>query len=160
MRDKQVVRIAGLFTEMKRIQTKKGETMCFATLEDFTDSMEIIIFPRVFYEHVNACVVDEAVVLQGRIDLQDDGAKLLVDKIWELSEYQPEYYIKVLPEKDTPATMDALRNVFQTYHGDHIVYLQLKGRWQKTGTNYWLQGSDDVRKALVSILGEAAVHIR
>ena len=160
VRDKQVVRIAGLFTEMKRIQTKKGETMCFATLEDFTDSMEIIIFPRVFYEHVNACIVDEAVVLQGRIDVQDDGAKLLADKIWELADYQPEYYIKVPPEKDTQATMDALGKVFKEYHGDHIVYLQLKGRWQKTGTNYWLRGSDDVRAALISILGEAAVHIR
>lgn len=157
--DKQVVRIAGLFTEVKRITTKKGETMCFATLEDFTDSLETIIFPRVFYEHVNQCVVDEAVVLQGHVDVQDDAVKLLVDNIWELADYQPEYYIKV-PDNLDEEKKQALHEAFQTYHGDQIVFLQIGGRWKKTGTNYWLKSGGDVREALASILGEDAVHIR
>ncbi len=159
VRDKQVVRIAGLFTEVKRITTKKGETMCFATLEDFTDSLETIIFPRVFYEHVNQCVVDEAVVLQGHVDVQDDAVKLLVDNIWELADYQPEYYIKV-PDNLDEEKKQALHEAFQTYHGDQIVFLQIGGRWKKTGTNYWLKSGGDVREALASILGEDAVHIR
>ena len=157
--DKQVVRIAGLFTEVKRITTKKGETMCFATLENFTDSLETIIFPRVFYEHVNQCVVDEAVVLQGHVDVQDDAVKLLVDNIWELADYQPEYYIKV-PDNLDEEKKQALHEAFQTYHGDQIVFLQIGGRWKKTGTNYWLKSGGDVREALAAILGEDAVHIR
>lgn len=159
VRDKQVVRIAGLFTEVKRITTKKGETMCFGTLEDFTDNIEAVIFPRVFYEHVNQCVVDEAVVLQGHVDVQDDAVKLLVDNIWELADYQPEYYIKV-PDNLDEEKKQALHEAFQTYHGDQIVFLQIGGRWKKTGTNYWLKSGGDVRAALASILGEDAVHVR
>ena len=133
--------------------------MCFATLEDFTDNLETIIFPRVFYEHVNQCVVDEAVVLQGHVDVQDDAVKLLVDNIWELADYQPEYYIKV-PDNLDEEKKQALHEAFQTYHGDQIVFLQIGGRWKKTGTNYWLKSGGDVREALAAILGEDAVHIR
>ena len=158
--DKQVVRIAGLFTEMKRITTKKGETMCFGTLEDFTDTLETVIFPRVVYDHVNQCVVDEAVVLQGHVDIQEDETKLLVDDIWELASYQPEYYVKIPPEKDGQATYNALSAIFKKYHGTQVVFLQMNGRWRKTSASHWLQGGADVRKALTTILGEDAVHVR
>ena len=45
-------------------------------------------------------------------------------------------------------------------NGDQIVFLQIGGRWKKTGTNYWLKSGGDVRAALASILGEDAVHVR
>ena len=48
VRDKQVVRIGGMLTEAKRITTKKGDTMCFATDDDFTDSNEDTVFQRTY----------------------------------------------------------------------------------------------------------------
>ena len=46
--DGQTVKIGGLIVNAKRINTKNGDMMCFAAVEDFTGQIEIIVFPRVF----------------------------------------------------------------------------------------------------------------
>ena len=88
VRDKQVVRIGGMLTEAKRITTKKGDTMCFATIEDFTDSIEVTVFPRTFYQNMNLLVPDTPVVVQGHIDMTDETVKLIADSVWALKDYR------------------------------------------------------------------------
>ena len=48
-KDKQLVRVAGLVAKVKRISTKKGDTMAFVTLEDYTRDIETIVFSDLFY---------------------------------------------------------------------------------------------------------------
>ena len=160
VQDRQVVRVGGMFTELKRITTRKGETMCFATLEDFTDSLEVTVFPRTFYDHVNLLAVDTAVVVQGHVDMADDGVKLLADRLWPLDSYRLAYYVKIPAEKDVQETYDALEELFQAHHGDSVVYLFAGGRWRKTGAKDWLREGADVKQALEDLLGRDTVHLR
>jgi DNA polymerase-3 subunit alpha len=157
---KQVVRVAGMLTEVRRITTKKGDTMCFAVLEDFADPLELVVFPKAFYRAVDLLVVDTPVVVQGKADVTEDGVKLLVDAVWPLDTYQLTYYIKLLPEKDNAATHQALEQVFQKYHGDHVTYLFTQGRWQKQLGNHWLEDKAEVKAALEEIAGKDMVHLR
>ena len=113
-----------------------------------------------FYDHVNLLAVDTAVVVQGHVDITDDGVKLLADNLWPLASYQLTYYIKIPESKESQETRDALKELFQAYHGDRVVYLQMGGRWQKTGANYWLREGDDVRAAFEQLLGSDTVHLR
>lgn len=53
LQDRKRVRLGGLLASARRTSTKKGDTMCFAVLEDFTHSIEVVVFPKVFYENVN-----------------------------------------------------------------------------------------------------------
>ena len=160
VKDKQLARVAGMVTAAKRITTKKGETMCFITLEDFTDSLEITVFPRIFYQHVNLLVPDMPIVVQGRVDLTDDGAKLLADSIWSLEEYLPEYYLTIAPELANTDTYEKLKAVFAGHHGAHAVYMHANGRWRKAGEQYWLDGSPEAYTAIAEILGKGAVRVR
>lgn len=160
VQDRQVVRVGGMFTELKRITTRKGETMCFATLEDFTDSLEVTVFPRTFYDHVNLLAVDTAVVVQGHVDMTDDGVKLLADRLWPLDSYRLAYYVKIPAEKDVQETYDALEELFQAHHGDSVVYLFAGGRWRKTGAKDWLREGAGVKQALEDLLGRDTVHLR
>ena len=41
------LRVAGLIVSIKELITKKGSRMAFATLEDLTDSVDLVIFPDV-----------------------------------------------------------------------------------------------------------------
>ena len=83
VKDKQVVRIGGMVTEAKRITTRKGDTMCFLTIEDYTERLEVTVFPRVFYVNTAVLVPDMPLIIQGRVDVDDDaGVKLLADKVW------------------------------------------------------------------------------
>lgn len=157
--DKQLVRIGGMLTEAKRITTKKGETMCFATLEDYTERIEVTVFPRVFYQNVNLLVPDAAVVIQGKTDIADEQVKILADRIWSLAEYLPEYYLQ-LPDEGTAAKRAALQKIMQEHHGTQTVFLQSGGRWQKLAPEFGLDDSDEVLEKLVALLGDKAVKKR
>lgn len=159
VRDKQMVRIGGMLTETKRITTKKGETMCFATLEDYTQSIEVTVFPRIFYQNVNLLMPDTAVVIQGKIDISEDGVKILADHFWSLTEYLSEYYLQI-PEKGATAIKVALQEIMREYHGKQPVFLHSNGCWQKIGAEFWLDDSDEVLEKLIELLGKNAVKKR
>ena len=133
--------------------------MCFATLEDYTEQLEVTVFPRTFYQHVNLLVPDMPVVIQGKVDVNDDGVKVLADRLWSLQEYQPEYYL-TLPEGEAAAEVQTrLKEVMAQRPGNHVVYIH-QGRWQKLGNEFGLDGSDETLKALKDLLGEGAVKKR
>ncbi|MCR5757113.1 MAG: DNA polymerase III subunit alpha [Selenomonas sp.] len=157
VKDKQTLRIAGLVSECKRITTKKGETMCFVTLEDYTEQMEITVFPRLFYQCMNVLLPDSPVVIQGKADTKDDTVKLLADKIWPMADYQPEYYL--MPASNDEQLMTALKELMAKHHGENDVYLY-QGRWQKLGESYRLDNQEETLKALEALLGKKAVKKR
>ena len=162
LRDGQLVRIGGLLTIAKRIATKKGDTMCFAALEDFTHSIEVIVFPRVFYQNVNILVPEQALMVQGKVNLTDDGAKILADNICTLDEYQPDYYITLHESQENESTYAALKEIFSRYHGSHVVYLHLVDRRQriKTEPQFWLDGTAQAEAAIEMLLGKGTVRQR
>ena len=160
VRDRQLVRVAGTIAEAKRITTKKGDTMCFLTLEDFADRIEVTVFPRAFYQSSTILSQDVPVVVQGHIDLTDDTPKILAERIYPIEEYKPEYYLTITQELDRKETYDALRDIFARYPGKHAVYLQTHGRWQRASESCWLRDGKDTRSELAAVLGGCNVQRR
>jgi len=62
------VRIAGLVREVRRVVTRKGQIMAYATLEDLTGSVDVVLFPRVFEQVRLLFEPDKVVVVQGKVD--------------------------------------------------------------------------------------------
>jgi len=62
------VRVAGLVREVRRVVTRKGQIMAYATLEDLTGSVDIVLFPRVFEQARLLFEPDKVVVVQGKVD--------------------------------------------------------------------------------------------
>ena len=62
------VRVAGLVREMRRVVTRKGQIMAYATLEDLTGSVDVVLFPRVFEQTRLLFEPDKVVVVQGKVD--------------------------------------------------------------------------------------------
>lgn len=162
VKDGQIVKLAGIIASAKRITTKKGDTMCFLQLEDFTQNIEVVVFPRVFYQNVNALVPDMPIVVQGRTNMTDTGNKIIADTVCLLDEYKPELRLHISAANDNEETFAALKDVFATYHGEHIVYLHLvdKRKLIKTEPRFWLNASAQAIEALENILGENSVQFR
>jgi DNA polymerase-3 subunit alpha len=62
------VRVAGLVREVRRVVTRKGQIMAYATLEDLTGTVDVVLFPRVFEETRLLFVPDKVLVVQGKVD--------------------------------------------------------------------------------------------
>ncbi|HVH63933.1 MAG TPA: DNA polymerase III subunit alpha [Candidatus Dormibacteraeota bacterium] len=62
------VRVAGLVREVRRVVTRKGQIMAYATLEDLTGTVDVVLFPRTFEQTRHLFEPDRVVVVQGKVD--------------------------------------------------------------------------------------------
>jgi DNA polymerase III subunit alpha len=77
-RDKEWVTVGGIVTESKRIRTRNGDHMMFATLDDLEGSVEMLVFGKALAEHEAALAVDQVVLVRGRVDHKEAGKTCLV----------------------------------------------------------------------------------
>jgi DNA polymerase III subunit alpha len=77
-RDKDLVTVGGIITEAKRIRTRGGDPMMFATLDDLAGAVEMIVFGKAISEHEAALAVDQVVLVRGRVDHKEAGNTSLV----------------------------------------------------------------------------------
>ena len=162
VQDGKTVRVGGMIVSAKRIATKKGDTMCFVTLEDYTNSIEVVVFPKVFYDSVNYLEPDSAVMISGKVNYTDEGIKILADRICPLAEYKQDYYLAINSTQENDAVFKAIKDVLQTHRGDHVVYIyySAKKKLIKTDNTWWMDGSKEAVDLLKEILGDDAVKAK
>jgi len=73
------VRVAGVITSLKKIFTKKGDSMLFAKIEDNKGGVEILVFPKVLERDPHLWRVDNIIVCAGKISEKDDESKIICD---------------------------------------------------------------------------------
>lgn len=80
--DKQRVDICGIITAKTVKPTKNGASMAFATAEDKTGDIELVIFPKIFSESAHVVMKDTPVCVRGDISAEEGKApKILVSEI-------------------------------------------------------------------------------
>jgi DNA polymerase-3 subunit alpha len=72
------VTVGGIIVEAKRIRTRNGDHMMFATLDDLSGAVEMLVFGKALAEHEAALAVDEVVLVKGRVDHKEAGKTCLV----------------------------------------------------------------------------------
>jgi DNA polymerase-3 subunit alpha len=77
-RDKDWVTVGGIVTEAKRIRTRNGDHMMFATLDDLEGSVEMLVFGKALAEHEAVLAVDRVLLVRGRVDHKEAGKTCLV----------------------------------------------------------------------------------
>jgi len=79
--DQAKVTLGGILQGSRRVITRAGSTMLVANLEDLQGTVEVVVFPKVFQETVNAWSDDAVVLVSGRVDHRDEEAKLLCEVV-------------------------------------------------------------------------------
>ncbi|QEM67598.1 DNA polymerase III subunit alpha [Geobacter sp. FeAm09] len=74
------VRVCGIVSAFREIPTKKGDRMCFATIEDLTGSVEITVFPDTYLETSSLLKSDDPLLVTGKLEKTEKGAKILVSR--------------------------------------------------------------------------------
>ena len=82
--DHKEVVVGGLVSGMKRAMTRSGSAMAFITLEDLTGSVEVVVFPRIYEQQAYTLKRDAVLLLRGKVDIEDQTAKLLCEEILPL----------------------------------------------------------------------------
>jgi len=72
------IRICGIVSAFREIITKKGDRMCFASIEDLTGSVEITVFSDIYANTSSLLKSDDPLFVTGKLERTEKGPKILV----------------------------------------------------------------------------------
>jgi DNA polymerase-3 subunit alpha len=182
-RDKDWVNAGGIITAAKKIRTRSGDPMMFATLDDLEGSVEILVFGKALAEYEGALGVDSVVIVRGRVDHKDADKTCLVVQTVEAFEPTPEeveqakaaaatrkvgplpLHVRITNAAELPHTIiDDLKSLLASYPGDCEVVLEVQmssgdPRRLKLGSSYKVATTPTLRAELEQVLGPAALAV-
>jgi len=83
----QQVILGGLVVGMRTITTRKGEPMCFLTLEDLTARVEVVVFPRAYARFRRLLVPDAVILVNGTVHNNNgEGNKVIGDYLSSITQ--------------------------------------------------------------------------
>lgn len=77
----ETVTVIGVIKNVRRITTKKGDSMAVATFEDIEDSIDMVVFPNTLASCSEWVEDDKIVRLTAKVDQRDQKLQLVVDDI-------------------------------------------------------------------------------
>ncbi|MBN1446518.1 MAG: DNA polymerase III subunit alpha [Bacteroidetes bacterium] len=87
--DGTVIRACGIISALRTKIDKRGRTMAFITLEDFTGKADCLVFADA-YEHSAADVAeDRPVVMTGKAEVSGDALRIVADEIIDIARAIP-----------------------------------------------------------------------
>jgi DNA polymerase-3 subunit alpha len=132
--DEQPVRVGGLIRTCKLLKSKKGDSMAFITLEDVLDSVEVVVFPETYARTHTLLSSTEAVIIQGTVQKDERGAKIIAESIDLLPEAREKYTESIKMELKaaiiTRQRLEALKKICYQFHGTCplLITLHFPGR--------------------------------
>jgi len=70
-----------LVVSARTLLTKSGEKMAFVKLEDKTDSIEAVIFPRLFKEHSLIIAPGNCLLVKGKVSIRNGETTLAIEEL-------------------------------------------------------------------------------
>jgi DNA polymerase III subunit alpha len=168
------VTVGGIVAACKKIRTKSGSQMMFATLDDVEGQVEMLVFKADQSESAAAVIEPDAIVLvRGRLDHKDRGETKLV--VQEAERFEPDQAeiekassaanapaeplrLRIDAEKWTPGLLEELKAVFEHHKGEADVHLAVTpGDGEPTklvlGDAFRVRNTSGLRAELGHVLG-------
>jgi DNA polymerase-3 subunit alpha len=171
------VTVGGIVTDCKKIRTKSGAQMMFATLDDVEAQVEMLVFKADQAESATVIAPDAVVLVRGRVDHKERGETKLV--VQEAERFEPDaeeiskataaraapsgpLLLTIDAHAFSPGLVDELKAVFEHHKGDSDVHLVMKTREGSTrslllGDEYRVRPSSGLRAELGHVLGPDAM---
>jgi DNA polymerase-3 subunit alpha len=168
-----------MITESKKIRTRTGSQMMFATLDDLDGSVEIVVFEKSLAAAEGVVANDAIVLVRGRVDHKEAGKVCVIvqdveafeptdaeiakakAQIAKIAATQPTAFKRRVDAAQLPASVvDDLRELFERYPGDMEFVLEMHTRTGlrrlKFGAGFKVKARDAGFKAeLEALLGPA-----
>jgi DNA polymerase III subunit alpha len=172
-KDGEWVTVGGMIAECKRIRTKKGDPMMFATLDDLEGQVELLVFNSAYAANADKVDLDKIVIVRGRVDHKEAGETKLVAQ--EVTPFEPtEEEIRQAAERavveevvrrltlevsgGVPAGfLDDLKEVVGHHPGEHELLLAVGQRRLLLGPEFRVSASSACRSELSGLQGASRV---
>jgi len=182
-RDGDWVKVGGMISASKKIKTRSGSTVMFATLDDLDGQVELLVFEKVILASEAALQTDQIVLVRGTVDHGENG-KVCV-KVADVTPFDPSeaeierardraaalaaaraprpVHLRVDAGRLPASVIDELKRIFDDFPGESEVVLEVYTstgtRKLRFGDGFKVNGRDAALKAeLHKVLGDAVLQ--
>jgi len=187
IQDEQKIVTAGIVSTIRQIFTKKNEPMMFVSIQDLSDSIEIVVFPRVLQKTHEIWQEGKPILIAGKISFRNDSQSILID--WAFDIETDEDFDEILKKAKQKITTNGttadvepvlkniwinlprffnseihsqIKEVLTTSTGQNKVYIaiQQNGSLRKIETDYKISYNEEVKNKLEKITGLGSVMVK
>jgi DNA polymerase III subunit alpha len=141
--DKGTVKIAGSISAFdKKLTRKEGKPFAILSVEDFTGSVEVMVWAEAFAKAAREIDKGKIVAIIGKLDKRDDGVRIVANEVGPLT---PRKSVKSLTidipmEKADEQRLVAIRDLVRQFPGIQPLYLRIRST---NGQEIRLRASSD-----------------
>ncbi len=161
------VTVGGVVVGLRTMLDKRGNTMAFITLEDFTGTVDGVIFGSVWPEVREHVRTDAGIFVQGKLDKRREAPSIKVDAIIPLAQAEGRLRVSVsidvVVEDTTEAMIVGLAELLSKHRGEDSVYYTFRRSADnavagpfKIGSHMKVRGGDGLKQEILALLGPSA----
>lgn len=167
--DGRMVTIGGTISRIKGTMTKKGQPMCYVTIEDYDGEVETVVFPSVWETVRPILAEDAAVAIRGRVQANERDVRVLAEEIIPLDKLRASapspagvLHLYIDAAHDSNEVSQRLAGLFQKHHGKTpvIMHMMRTGQEIHAAPKFYVNYSSEAERDFRMLLGERAVALR
>ncbi|MCX6135664.1 MAG: DNA polymerase III subunit alpha [Ignavibacteriales bacterium] len=163
------VRACGIVAGVKRKIDKKGNTMAFVTLEDFTGKADCIVFSDPFQKYAKILNPDSMVMVIGKGETTGDLLKILVNEVIPMENVRDRFTKSIALSVNLDVVSEQmvleLRTIMERHRGKCACYVSVLGGGLSKNSVYLLKNlsvepSAQFLRLVKQLLGPASVRLQ
>ena len=168
LKSERSVGVAGIISQLRPLMTKKGSPMAVIPLEDRGGTIDAVVFPEAYTRYRSIVEVGQLVVVNGRLEKDDESSKLTASQIrtlqtvTEVPDRTLEVHLTTPPH--TKEILKDLAHLFSKYPGASPVSItinlkdRLAVRVKTSRVQTKVDASDSLVTEIESLCGEGSAR--
>jgi len=150
----RIYTVIGILNDAREIITKNGKRMAFAKIDDYTGTVEVVIFSDVFEKVSDLLVAENILAVNGRVDKSRGNPKIIAEEIMEPEKLNGKdvktVHIRISEELKDEDNLMSIRDFLIERKGKCSLYFHLDGVIIKASSQLKVSDDDDVVTRLKS----------
>jgi len=165
--DGREVTVGGVLSKINRMVDKKGNQMAFAALEDFSGSVELILFSDCFEKGKEFLEVDRMILVTGRVSTREgERPKIVGAEVLPLEKLTERFNCQLVIKLDPNCAEKTVEKALETldrYKGQVPVLVAARENGSEVyikSSRYAVTMDFELLNDLKEILGDSAAYLR
>ncbi len=163
-RNNEALRLGGIIVRVRPMRSKRGDRWAIATLEDMTGVTELLVFPEAFRKLEGKLYPDAALLVKGRLRVEEAGIRLAVEDAVPLTQAppaDPRLVVLLDVNRISVETVTRLDELLRRKPGRSRVELKLPPEFGELSgaRDLRVQVDDELVSELKLLCGESAVNL-
>ena len=156
----------GTISNVRKILTKKQETMAWFNLHCYDSSLACVIFPKKFEDYIENIIDKKVVCVEGKIQVDsykgNETTKLLIDKIEPLENLYnySEGKLYILIEKNDSYKYSRLKEIINSNKGKTKLIFSMKDEKISKPMDKGVKLSKQFLEDLIELMGQDKVRVK